>query len=67
MSNFYHLAYCEVCKQMTNHIYMDDTPRRHLYTAECQKCKHRPIQGEPDWVMMQNVRKFDEKVEEDGD
>ena len=50
---------------MTNHIYMDDTPSRHLYTAECQKCKHRPVQGEPDWVVMQNIRKFDKKVEEE--
>ena len=53
MSNFYHLKYCSKCEQMTNHLYLDDTPRRHLYTAECCKCGYRPIQAEPDYAVMQ--------------
>lgn len=60
MSNFYHLAYCKKCVQMTNHLYMDDTPSRHLYTSECQKCNHRPIQGEPDWSVMADIREMEE-------
>lgn len=60
MSNFYHLTYCKKCEQMTNHLYMDDTPSRHLYTSECQKCKQRPIQGEPDYTVMQDIGELEQ-------
>ncbi len=46
MSNYMRLGYCKRCSQMTNHWYMDATPREGLYTIECAKCGHRPMQGE---------------------
>jgi len=66
MSNFYHLAFCKPCDKMTQHLYMDDTPKRHQYTAECVECGHRPVQGEPDWSVMQNMRAM-EKAEDKGE
>ena len=60
MSNFLHLKFCKVCNAMTNHLFMDDTPKRHQYTVECPKCGHRPIQGEADWSVMQDIRAMEE-------
>jgi hypothetical protein len=45
MSNYQRLGYCKRCNQMTNHWYMDDTPSKGLFTVECGKCSHKPIQA----------------------
>jgi hypothetical protein len=60
MSNFYHLKYCKKCIQMTNHVFMDDTPKQHQYTAECLKCGHRPIQGEDASSVIAGLEREDE-------
>ena len=44
--NYIRLGYCKRCNQMTNHWYMGSTPKEGLYTVECAKCGHRPIQAE---------------------
>ncbi len=44
--NYIRLGYCKRCNQMTNHWYMGETPRPGLYTVECAKCGHKPIQAE---------------------
>ena len=41
--NYRRLEYCSRCEQMTNHWY---TEKEGLYTVECCKCGHRPIQAE---------------------
>jgi hypothetical protein len=66
MSNFWHLAHCKKCDQMTNHVFMDDTPAPHLYTTECTKCGHRPVQGEYNNSVLPDIRAMEE-VDEDGD
>ncbi len=64
MSNFWHLAFCKPCDSMTQHIYMDDTPAPHLYTSECSVCGHRPVQGQYDYSVMQDIRAM-EAVEDE--
>ena len=50
---------------MTNHIFMDDTPARHLYTTECTKCGHQPVQGEYDYKVMQDIAEMEAAEDED--
>lgn len=44
--NYIRLGYCKRCIQMTNHWYMADTPKENVYSVECAKCGHKPIQAE---------------------
>jgi len=46
MANYRRLAFCKRCWNMTNHWFMEDTPKVGLYTVECCKCTHRPLQAE---------------------
>lgn len=38
MSSFRDFVYCVTCEKRTTHWFMDDTPRRHRYTANCSIC-----------------------------
>lgn len=52
MSTYFKLELCKRCGVMTNHTWLDDTPKHHEYTVECGKCKLRTHeskwQGLPD-------------------
>ena len=43
--NYIRLGFCPRCNQMTNHWYMGETPSKGLFTVECAKCGHRPMQS----------------------
>jgi len=45
MSNFADNYYCKGCKEVTNHMCLDDTPIQHMYTVKCTICGRTPIRG----------------------
>ena len=53
--NYRRLGFCRRCNQMTNHWYMDATPKEGEYTVECCKCGFRPIQAVEHNAVWENV------------
>jgi len=45
MSNFNENLHCMICKEVTKHSCIDDTPTRHLYTVVCDTCGRFYAQG----------------------
>ncbi len=45
MSDFEDNHYCKVCKEVTNHTCLANTPISQMFTVECNICGRRPIRG----------------------
>jgi hypothetical protein len=66
LSNYMHLLFCKRCYQMKNHWWMEDTPRKGMFTVECCMCGHRPMQAQSmvDNAMWEDIAIEENKMEE---